>query len=377
MTVWIRARIVKRSQRNPRGKTYAVLYRRGGRMYAVQSAGTFKTEKEAKTRRDLVAGWIAQGADPKAELAKLKQERTRRTFADWSALWLASRVDLSEGARKAYQRHLNSIMSGPIGKADPFEITPADAQDWILKHSHLKPATVSSYIAKLRMISDYTGMPENPWRDRSVKLPREAREEINPPSTEHVIAILERVPARGLLALAVLEQGGTRISETASLTFGDFDESGRRLRLKRENTKSGRARWVALPDWLAEAIARSCPREDRTPDRRLFPGVTSGKARDWMRRACRSAGIPHFTPHDLRHRRVSLWFGQGIPVKDVQERAGHSRASMTLDVYAHGMPMGEIPAETWLALIARAECRPGADPVVTKTPRKAAKPHEH
>ena len=353
MTVWIRARLVKRSQRNPRGRTYAVLYRRGGRMYAVQAAGTFKTEKDARTRRDLVAGWIASGHDPKAELAKLKQEKVRRTFAEWSALWLASRVDLAENTRAAYRRHLRAIAEDLTH--DPLTTTPADAQDWILAHSHLAPGTVASYVAKIRMVFDYIGVPENPWRDRSVKLPRNAQEEINPPPTEHVITILERVPAKALLALAVLEQCGTRISETADLAFGDFDEAGRRLRLRRETTKTGRARWVNLPEWLSDAIARSCPREDRTPDRRIFPGVTDYGTRKWMRKACRDAGIPDYSPHDLRHRRISLLLGQGIPVKDVSLLVGHSRASMTLDVYDHVMPLTEIPVETWTRLVGRAQ----------------------
>jgi integrase len=48
-----------------------------------------------------------------------------------------------------------------------------------------------------------------------------------------------------------------------------------------------------------------------------------------------AAGIPHFHPHDLRHRRISLWHHQGIPARQLAERAGHSRPSMSLDVYSH------------------------------------------
>jgi integrase len=344
-------------------------------MYAVQSAGTFKTEKEARARRDLVAGWIAHGLDPKAEIAKLKKEETRRTLAEWSALWLASRVDLSSGAHEAYRRQLKAIVP-TLAAVDPLTFTPADAQEWIVSRE-LAPKTVASYVSTIRLVFDYIGMPENPWRDRSVKLPRQAQEEVSPPTSEHVITILERVPAKAVLPLAVLEQDGLRVGELLSLAFADFDESGRRLRLRRERTKTSRPRWIPLPEWLAEAIARSCPREDRTPDRRIFQGVTDHSLRRWMRTACRDAGIPNYHPHDLRHRRISLWHGQGIPVKEVSTRVGHAHASMTLDVYSHVMPLEEIPLATWLGLIARAERRPGADPVVTETLRKAAKPHEH
>jgi hypothetical protein len=29
---------------------------------------------------------------------------------------------------------------------------------------------------------------------------------------------------------------------------------------------------------------------------------------------------PHFHPHDLRHRRISLWHHQGIPARQLAER---------------------------------------------------------
>lgn len=353
VSVWIRTRPVKKSDRNPRGKTYAVLYRRGGRMYRVEAAGTFKTEKQAKTRRDLLAGWLAQGLDPKAELAKLKHVEIRHTCKDWADLYLASRVDLSEGSYKAYERHLDSLMSEELGKCDPFLWTPADSQEWIQAHSHLAPSTVGSYVSRISMVFDYAGVKDNPWRDRKVRKPRNAQKTINPPTASHVVTILERIPEYGVLALAVCEQVGSRISETVELTFRDFDEDGRRLRFRRETTKTAKPRWATLPEWLSEAIARSCPREDRVPARRIFPGVTDYGARKWMRKACRDAGIPFYSPHDLRHRYISIKLGQGVPVKDVSAQVGHNRPSITLDVYDHVMPLEEIPVETWLRLVGR------------------------
>jgi integrase len=77
------------------------------------------------------------------------------------------------------------------------------------------------------------------------------------------------------------------------------------------------------------------PLEDRTADRRVFPGSTADALKNAMGRACKLAKIPHFHPHDLRHRRLSLWHGQGVPAKELAGRAGHSTASMTLDVYSH------------------------------------------
>ena len=147
------------------------------------------------------------------------------------------------------------------------------------------------------------------------------------------------------------------MSEVQNLEWRNVDEQGRRLRVSK--AKGGKTRWVQLPEWLMHVISQTCPREDRTPERRVFQGFRDGTARSAMERACRDAGIAHYSPHDLRHRRISLWLnGQNMPVKVVSDRVGHSRASITLDVYTHCMPLDELPVSRYLALLG-AEASPG------------------
>ena len=56
-----------------------------------------------------------------------------------------------------------------------------------------------------------------------------------------------------------------------------------------------------------------------------------------MMRACKAAGIPHYHPHDLRHRYASVKVAEGVPVTAVAAQLGHSRTSLTLDTYSHVM----------------------------------------
>jgi integrase len=91
-----------------------------------------------------------------------------------------------------------------------------------------------------------------------------------------------------------------------------------------------------------EAIEETCPLEDRSPERLVFQGVTEASAYQTMLRACQTAGVPHYHPHDLRHRRISIWHQSGVPARELAERAGHARPSMSLDVYSHVMPADEI-----------------------------------
>ena len=73
--------------------------------------------------------------------------------------------------------------------------------------------------------------------------------------------------------------------------------------------------------------------------------------RDAIGRASRACGLPLYSPHDLRHRRGSLWHASGVPARELAERMGHSKASMRLDGYTHVMPPDEIEAERFLPLL--------------------------
>jgi integrase len=64
-----------------------------------------------------------------------------------------------------------------------------------------------------------------------------------------------------------------------------------------------------------------------------------------MAAACKNAGIPHFSTKDLRHRRRRYWHHGGLPARVLAERLGHSKPSMSLDVYPHTLDPGDVTAE--------------------------------
>lgn len=128
-----------------------------------------------------------------------------------------------------------------------------------------------------------------------------------------------------------------------TLTVGDYDERERRLRLRlrTSTTKTRQALWVELPDTLADVLEATLPpREDRDPDAPLFPGVGADKLRTAIGRACRASGIPVFSPHDLRHRRISLLHRQGRSWAEIGRFVGQRKLSVTSDTYSHVMSDG-------------------------------------
>lgn len=71
------------------------------------------------------------------------------------------------------------------------------------------------------------------------------------------------------------------------------------------------------------------------PERRVFEGVTGDRLRTRLTRGATAAGVPTFSPHDLRHRRVSLLHLQGVPWARIGEEVGHDDLVTTARTYTH------------------------------------------
>jgi len=75
----------------------------------------------------------------------------------------------------------------------------------------------------------------------------------------------------------------------------------------------------------------------------IFPSqvgtpLTANNIRRYFRRLLKASGLKKIRFHDLRHTAASLMLNQGIPVLIVSKRLGHSKPSITLDVYGHLIP---------------------------------------
>lgn len=327
---------------------HVVRYRRGGRYFKIEHGGSFKKLREAETRRNLIAGELAAGRNPGVLLeamanppAPVKVELLREV----GARYLTSRVDLDPKTERAHRSALERIYAW-AGDRDPRTLVFQDCQVFVgtLLESH-KPSTVKKYINVLKLVLDFAGVEPNPARDGRVRLPTVRAQEPNPPTGRQFLAILDNSPAAWRLPFVTQEQTGTYLVELLSLTWGDVDVAESKFRLRFANVKAGiraRARTVQVPEWIMDAIAATCPLEDRTAERKVFQGLKDDTGRKVMGRACTLAGIPHFSPKNLRERRASIWHHGGLPAKVLADRLGHAKASMSLDVYTHTLDPGEV-----------------------------------
>jgi integrase len=92
---------------------------------------------------------------------------------------------------------------------------------------------------------------------------------------------------------------------------------------------------VEIVDVDFEAVTALVPREDRVPERPVFQGFGGERFRTAIARACTAAGVPSFSPHDLRHRRVTLLHLGGMPWVRIGELVGHDDLVTTARTYTH------------------------------------------
>jgi integrase len=71
------------------------------------------------------------------------------------------------------------------------------------------------------------------------------------------------------------------------------------------------------------------------PEARVFPGMNGNAVGAMMTRACQRAGAAAYTPHDLRHRWISVQVARGVPITDICAHVGHANKALTLDTYSH------------------------------------------
>jgi integrase len=318
------------------GKRYRVHFRVGGHSTPTCYAGSFATQREARLRRAWVAGELAALRFPDIRVLKAEAP-TARTVSLAGERWLASRIDIAESTRTRHGLELGRIDRLLGGRAVD-RIAPADVATFVvgLAEEEYSRGTIRKTLQTLAMILDHEGVSPNPARDKQVRLPREEQEELNPPTAEHVEAVFRLLPRKHRLPLLWLDWSGARVSSIDQVLVSDYDEPRRRVRLRAATTKTRRPLWVELPEVLADAIeARLGPREDRDPESRLFVGSGADALRTSIAKACKAAAIPVFSPHDLRHRRISLLHLRGVPWARIGEFVGQRNLSVTADTYTH------------------------------------------
>lgn len=267
-----------------------------------------------------------------------------------------------------YQDNPNTLRSYARGLAEWFDVTAAAGADpleatrvhveqykgW-LRDRGRKPSTVAQ---RLNVLSSFYAyclaeqlVPRSPLLGvRRPRLPD------TPASTgltrEELNAFLREAGRRGTMTYALmllLALNGLRVSEPLGAQVSDLgtERGHHTIAVQRKGSAGSRTRVplapvtaAALYEWLQERA--KALGQDGLGEGLVFlaPGrdnggqlrdVTARRVRTWVRSIGRAAvpGKPHLHPHDLRHAFVTLSLDAGVPLRDVQDSAGHASANTT------------------------------------------------
>ena len=304
---------------------------------------------------------------------------SRVTLADWSATWLAGQVHLKATGRTRVEGIVRNYVVPRWGSTKLRDVTHAEVQAWVteLMAGGLSASSVQRTHGLLSQMLDLAvrdrRLPANPAK--GVKLPRKLPRPRRFLTTAQVEALVVECEPYGLV-VRFLAYTGLRWGEMAALRVCDVDPLRRRMHIARsvtedngrlifDTTKTGEARTVPLPRFLAEQIAVSVA--GKGTDDLVFEGTRGGVLRNGnfnrrtFARAATAIGEPELTPHGLRHTAASLAIAAGANVKVVQQMLGHATASMTLDLYGHLFPDQLDDVADRLDAIGRAAAENSAD----------------
>ncbi|RZU49745.1 integrase/recombinase XerC [Krasilnikovia cinnamomea] len=149
------------------------------------------------------------------------------------------------------------------------------------------------------------------------------------------------VAARDRAVLELLYATGVRVSELCGLDRADVDAGRRVVRVLGKGAKEravpyGVPAQRALDAWLRDG--RPVLAAPGGGDA-LFVGTRGGRLQQTVVRrivagAARAAGLPHTSPHDLRHSAATHLLDGGADLRAVQDLLGHSSLSST-QIYTH------------------------------------------
>ncbi|MDT4992538.1 MAG: integrase/recombinase XerC [Actinoplanes sp.] len=147
--------------------------------------------------------------------------------------------------------------------------------------------------------------------------------------------------ARDRAILELLYATGVRVSELCGLDLTDIDDGRRVIRVFGKGAKEravpyGLPAQRALDTWLRDGRPRLVIPASAAA---LFLGTRGARVQQTVVRrvvatAAQLAGLPHTSPHDLRHSAATHLLDGGADLRAVQELLGHASLSST-QIYTH------------------------------------------
>ncbi|OMD00026.1 site-specific integrase [Paenibacillus sp. FSL R5-0636] len=344
-----------------KNKWYYVFYT-GEKVNGVRvraKAGGFKTQKEA----------IAAEAERRDALNKGTYfEPAKTLFKDYIADWLKNRRSISQETVELYENNLRLYINPVLGDIPLSKLNAQHVEDfltsmddkglgeWSIKRAFsILNAALNSAVTKDLILKNPASKVEKP------KVTRKSMAVWEPDFT---FEFLEKTKgeSRYWIAIYLAIMTGMRQGEILGLRWSDIDFDNKTLHIQQTVTKRRRIKDGAKTPSSIRSVALSTDTVDKLKEHRKHiledrliagqsylnhdlvvctavggPATTRSVYRAWER-FLKKYEAPHITFHDLRHTHVAMMIKQGVHMKVISERLGHSSISVTMDIYGHLLP---------------------------------------
>lgn len=294
------------------------------------------------------------------------------TFKELSALWFDTyKPTVKPRTYKGTQCIFNKHILPHLGDVKLIKINTPFCQDFVNKVSASGYQEYKNVIALVKRVLQYAVslqlIPFNPMLNTIV--PKVRRDTHAQQKTKHLtqeevrqfLDYLDSLPPTytnqyDTTLYKLLLATGLRINEALSLTWSDIDLDKSTVTVNK--TSIGDTGKVGTPK--SQSAYRTISIDKKTVLMlRLYKnrqaqffkeiGFTSQvvfatgrteygfrhNAQNRLDKHLKAVGLPRFTFHAFRHTHASLLLNAGIGYKELQHRLGHSKISMTLDIYSH------------------------------------------
>jgi len=347
-----------------RGRGEGSITRRQDGLY--QASVSLGKNPDGTRHREYVYGRTKQEILGKLQDLRQHQQPVQQAssilFSEYAAQWLEMmRASLSPGSLRRYRFHVAHLIRH-LGQDQIATITPLRIERLYgqLARAGCSAAEISvcgRLLGSILRAAKRCGLcTESPVAD--VPRPKVVRRQITPYTVEQVTTLLETARADRYFAVYVLAiDSGMRIGELLALAWESLDWERGTVRIECTLTEGERGlvatsvktrksrRTVRLSQATMDVLAEH-RREAMRTGRIAAPVFCNRKGgylwpghfyRRVFCRLLRRAGLPLIHFHDLRHTCATLLLVLGEKTLVVSERLGHSRPSITTDVYQHLM----------------------------------------
>lgn len=265
--------------------------------------------------------------------------------------WVSTLVNrgLSPGTIRNYRTWISELINGFPRP------TKADIDTFLTRmvSRGISPGATNNIISALRSFFSYLRDMELINQDPTsrIRRPRVTRRVRQAPSPEVVSKLVApHLDTRYYCLLRLLVDCGLRVHEVVKIRLSDIDMEKLLITV---TGKGGKTRVVPFSNSTYGAIRAQLVdlNEHGYQGEWLFPGkdarkhLTTNAVRRELRRLCKRMGLPHITPHQLRHYFATSMLSAGASLRVTAEILGHSQPSTTANIYWHVIDQGEIVQE--------------------------------